>query len=742
MDLFRRARQEQAEREAPLAARMRPRTLDEFFGQDHVLGPGRLLRRAIQADQISSLILCGPPGTGKTTLAMVIANTTRSRFVTLNAVLAGVKDIREVTAAAQEERDLYGRRTILFVDEVHRWNKAQQDALLPWVENGTILMIGATTENPWFSVNRALLSRSRVFQLVPLSEDDLRKVAAAAISDPERGYGKLAVQIAPEALDHLVNVANGDARTLLNALELAVTTTPPGVDGRIAIDMAVAEESIQARAVLYDREGDYHFDTISAFIKSVRGSDPDAALYWLAKMIYAGEDPRFVLRRLLILACEDVGMADPYALGIVEAAAAAYDRVGLPEGNFHLAHATLYLATAPKSNSALAFFDALKMVEQEREGEVPRHLKDASRDKEGFGHGEGYRYPHAYSEHWVPQQYLPEALQGSVFYRPSDQGYEHGIRGQVERRREEQLAAIAELTDTGQDVLTFSPADQAHERWLLRAVGGAGRVLGEVRDRLFAQVDVQRHHTVLDLNAGSGMLTWEALRRAAEGGVWALARDARAASALREQAGALPELLRPVILEGDPSRLRELLAAAGAADVCFDRILGRNGLADGDKARAAAYVTQQLAPGGILSVAETIPARGQRLYDLVDRAPLGRDLAERLVRAEEAIYADPADPVVAWDTDTLHSAFVAAGLDDVRVEVATFTQDYLVTDSVLDRWFAPAPAGLRPSYGQILSRTFGPLDAGAVERLYRAQLRGQARPWTTTIAFLTGRRPG
>jgi putative ATPase len=743
MDLFRHARQEQAEREAPLAARMRPRTLDEFVGQDHVVGPGRLLRRAIQADQLSSLILCGPPGTGKTTLAMVIANTTRSRFVTLNAVLAGVKDIREVTAAAQEDRDLYSRRTILFIDEVHRWNKAQQDALLPWVENGTIIMIGATTENPWFSVNRALLSRSRVFQLVPLSEDDLRQVAAAALSDAERGYGRLSVDILPEALDHLVDVSNGDARTLLNALELAVTTTAPGPDGRIVIDIAVAEESIQARAVLYDREGDYHFDTISAFIKSVRGSDPDAALYWLAKMIYAGEDPRFILRRLLIQACEDIGLADPYALVVVEAAAAAYDRVGLPEGNFHLAHATLYLATAPKSNSAMAFFDALHMVENEREGEVPRHLKDASRDKEGFGHGAGYQYPHAYSEHWVPQQYLPEALQGSAFYKPGDQGYERRIREQVERRREEQLAAVAELTDTGQDVLTFSPANQAQERWLLRAVGGAGHVMGEVRDRLFAQVDVLRHHTVLDLNAGTGLLTWEALRRVAEGGVWALAREARSAAALREQAAALPDLLRPTILEGDLRSLLALLTTRGEADLRFDLIVGRNGLSDwADKAAAAGLLAGWLRPGGGFSLAETIPALGQRLVDLVDLASLGRDLATRLRQAEEAIYADASDPMVNWDADTLREAFAAAGFLDVRAEVAPFSQDYLVTDAVLDRWFTPAPDGQRPSYIDHLARALSDEDQAAVERAYRAQLRGQTRPWTSAVAFLVGRGPG
>ncbi|MFU8887790.1 MAG: AAA family ATPase, partial [Trueperaceae bacterium] len=381
---------------------MRPRTLDEYVGQDHILGPGRLLRRAIAADQLSSVILYGPPGTGKTTLARVIANTTRARFTSLNAVLGGVKDIREAVAEAQEQQRA-GRRTILFVDEVHRFNKAQQDALLPWVESGTVTLIGATTENPYFEVNKALVSRSRIFQLKPLTDADLRAVAAQALADPERGYGRRAVRLDDDALEHLVAVANGDARSLLNALELAVETTEPDDDGAVRVTRTVAEESIQQRAVLYDKEGDAHFDTISAFIKSVRGSDPDAALYWLAKMVYAGEDPRFILRRLLILASEDVGLADPQALGVVAAAAQAYDYVGLPEGRYHLAQATLYLATAPKSNSTMGFFDALDAVGKEREGEVPNHLRDGNRDAEGFGHGAGYAYPHAYRDHWVAQ---------------------------------------------------------------------------------------------------------------------------------------------------------------------------------------------------------------------------------------------------------------------------------------------------------------------------------------------------
>ncbi|MEA3408179.1 MAG: AAA family ATPase [Chloroflexota bacterium] len=734
MDLFAHARKKEGGSKEPLAARMRPRTLEEFVGQEHVVGPGRLLRRAIQADQISSLIFYGPPGTGKTTLARIIANTTSSRFVTLNAVLTGVRDLREVTAQAKDERSFYGRRTIVFVDEVHRWNKAQQDALLPWVENGTIIMIGATTENPWFSVNRPLLSRSRVFQLQPLSQENLRAIAHSALTDPERGYGKLDVEITPEALDHLVDVANGDARSLLNALELAVETTPPQ-EGTIIVDLAVAEDSIQERAVLYDREGDYHFDTISAFIKSLRGSDPDAALYWLAKMVHAGEDPHFILRRMLILAAEDVGLADPNAMRIVESAAAAFDRVGLPEGQFHLAEAALYLATAPKSNSAMGYFDALEAVKRERT-EVPSHLKDSSRDKEGFGHGEGYLYPHAYREHWVAQQYLPDALQGNIFYQPSDQGYEKDVRHQVQRRREEQLAAVVDGDLGVGEVLTFSPKNRTQERWLMRAVSNAGRHLGELRDRVFQQITVQRHHLILDLNAGSGLFVWEALRLAPEGGVWALASNAQTAEALRQQSEPLPELRRPIVLEGSLDRLTEILVQDGYEDIRFDVMVGRNTLMrQEDKESLLLSLCKLLQTDGVISLAETIPRETQRLYELVDTRSLDDTTMAAWKEAEEQIYTDRKDPMVNWDSQDLRAAFEEAGFQEIEVTQERIETERLITNEHIDRWFDATAEG-RPSYIQHLRRHLPENTIAEIKSLFQEQLAGRTCPWHSTIAFV------
>jgi len=718
----------------PLAARMRPRVLDEFIGQDHIVGPGRLLRRAIQADQLSSLIFYGPPGTGKTTLARVIANSTKARFTAINAVLAGVKDIRDAVAEAQGARHA-GQRTILFVDEVHRFNKAQQDALLPWVENGTVILVGATTENPYFEVNKALVSRSRIFQLKPLGEDDLRAVARQALADRERGYGGRRVALAEDALDHLVNVANGDARALLNALELAVETTEPTPDGTVVVTREVAEESIQRRAVLYDKEGDAHFDTISAFIKSVRGSDADAALYWLAKMVYAGEDPRFILRRLLILASEDVGLADPHALGVVASAAQAYDYVGLPEGRFHLAHATLYLATAAKSNSTMGFFDALDAVTKEREAEVPNHLRDANRDKEGFGHGEGYAYPHAYREHWVAQQYLPEALQAKVFYQPSARGYEAQVRDDVARRREAQLAAMLEPERRGPvEVLTTSPTDRARDRWLARTVSGTGARLAQVRDALFDEARIERHHLVLDVAAGSGLLVWEAVRRTPEGQVWAATGDAAHARALQRQAEALDVLARPVVLDAPVSDVAAAVRradadGAGGERVRFDAILGRGALAETDDAAAwLASLTDLLLPRGSVVLAETDTARAQRLSALVDweDAP---ELGARVRACEDALYAAAAP----WTRERWIGLAHGAGLAlAAHRDVVVHGEQHVAAESI-ERWFGAAEAP--GSYARALANGLDDDEIRDVERRYRARFAGQVVPWRSVVAL-------
>jgi putative ATPase len=429
---------------------MRPRSLDEFIGQEEIVGEGKLLRRAIEADRLfSSIILWGPPGTGKTTLAMVIANQTRMHFVTLSAVLAGKAELKEVIEQALERRRLYNRRTILFVDEVHRWNKAQQDALLPHVENGAIILIGATTENPYFEVIGALVSRSRVFQLRPLEDFAVRTILTNALKDTERGYGTRQIEIDEDALEHLIRIAGGDARNALNALELAVESTPPDEAETVHITLDVAQESIQRRAVLYDKDGDAHYDTISAFIKSVRGSDPDAALYWLAKMLYAGEDPRFILRRLIILAGEDIGLGEPLGLVVASAAAQAFDYIGLPEGIYPIVEATLFLSTAPKSNSAGAYFKAFQLIEEEGITHVPQHLQDANRDAKALGHGRGYQYPHESEDHFLPQQYLPGSLLGTYFYQPSEQGYEAAVKERLERWREAQRRAL-EITATRQ----------------------------------------------------------------------------------------------------------------------------------------------------------------------------------------------------------------------------------------------------------------------------------------------------
>ncbi len=435
-------REAAAVRSAPLAARMRPRTLAEFVGQTHILGPGQLLRRAIEADRIQSLILFGPPGTGKTSLAQIIAQQTRCRFVRLSGVESNVSDLRRELAAATNRLANAGQFTLLFIDELHRFNKAQQDVLLPEVESGVVRLIGATTHNPCFFVNAPLVSRSQVFELQPLAEEDLAALLQRALAEPERGLGHLRAEAEPSALRHLARIADGDARKALNSLEIAALTTPPSPDGVVRITLAAAEQSIQRKAVVYDADGDAHYDTISAFIKSMRGSDPDATLYWLAKMIHAGEDPRFIARRIVICAAEDVGLADPMALVLAQAAADAAEWIGWPEARLPLAEAALYIATANKSNSAcLAIDAALKDIRAGRTLPVPPHLRDTHyAGAERLGHGVGYQYAHDHPDHFVPQDYLGEPRR---YYEPTAQGVEKKIRERVERWRELTRAVLS-----------------------------------------------------------------------------------------------------------------------------------------------------------------------------------------------------------------------------------------------------------------------------------------------------------
>jgi putative ATPase len=742
---------------------MRPQTLEDVIGQDHIVGPGRLLRRAIQADRLSSVIFYGPPGTGKTSLARVIANSTRAAFESLNAVLAGIKNIREAIDRADERLRLYGKRTILFVDEVHRWNKAQQDALLPWVENGTVILVGATTENPFFEVNRALVSRSRVFQLKPLTAEDLLETARRCLADRERGYGKWSVIFEEGALEHLVEVAGGDARSLLNAMELAVETSawtgeernaggpagdargrwPPPEGAEIRVSLEAAEESIQRRALLYDRDGDYHFDTISAFIKSLRGSDPDAALYWLAKMIRAGEDPGFIFRRMIILAGEDVGLADPNAISVVMACAQAFDRIGFPEGNFPLAEACLYLATAPKSNSALNFFDVMKEVERE-DAEVPNHLRDASRDGESFGHGEGYIYPHAYRDHWAAQQYLPSSLVGKLFYMPGTTGYEGKIREEVLRKRELQAAIILGEERPGDgEVLTWSAASKGRESWFKRLESGrSGLLLGD-RNRILGAVKINRHDRILIGNGDDGLLLWESLRRAPEGLCACLVETESARETLIRYAGTLGEEEQPQIavragigaaLPG-PEEAEERFGTP-----VFDHIFAREpwrriqrsgaknagGTAFRDFAAAAFTL---LAAEGDAVILQSPPALGERISRFV---PEG-EIAEKLRQAEERFFNG--DISLFWESEAPERAFREAGFA-VDSELVEQKEERLITAADLGLWFD----GERSRWGRHIRAEIGDRDFKLLENLMRDRIAQGPLAWRWKSVLLTARK--
>lgn len=739
-DLFDFEAARQRQQIAPLADRMRPRGLDDFVGQEAILGPGRLLRRAIAADRVGNLILHGPPGVGKTTLARIIAGTTRSHFASLNAVLAGVKELRAEVEAARERLGRHGLRSFLFIDEVHRFNAAQQDALLPWVENGTITLIGATTENPFFEVNKALVSRSRLFRLQPLEPGDLRRLLERALADVEHGYGGRPIQIEADASAHLLDVAGGDARSLLNALELAVETTDPGADGVIRIDLAIAEESIQQRAVLYDKQGDAHFDTISAFIKSLRGSDPDAALFWLARMVEAGENPRFIFRRMLIAAGEDVGLADPQAVVVVEACAAAFERVGLPEGLYPLAQAALYLASTEKSNSVLGFFDALKSVRATSRQEVPSHLRDANRDGKAFGDGVGYRYPHAYAEHWVAQQYLPGALQGEVFWKPGALGWEGGLGAGLQRRRAAQLAAAAEADLEQGILLTTGPEDPALQRWLRRQIGSEGQRLERLRQRFWQGVRWQRQDRCLVLNARSLLWSLDPLDATPEGGMVITVAAEAERGRLEAQLQVLDQLRRPRLL-CVPSDQPEALIATLEPGERFEWIVGRSPFQELGPPGLAAWldrIDELAAPQAQIRLLQSLPLIGPAgaLTELVRQRQrsMPRELATLLQQA------------AAWESgalangpgaDALQHGLEARGW---RVASEQWREPLSVTLSagLRQRWF-----GEGASYGRQLSAALDSTSTGRLEQLC-ADLEGaeMAQALQHTLLVAMKKAPG